>query len=47
MEKPSLQQALASGGLSSRKDVLRLLLTDPGFVLGTLGFAVVPLFLQV
>lgn len=47
MEKPSLQQALTSGGLSSRKDLLRLVFTDPAFVVGTLGFAVVPLLLQV
>ena len=47
MEKPSLQQALSSGGLSTRKDVLRLIFTDPAFVVGTFGFAIVPLILQV
>lgn len=47
MDQPSLQQALASGGASSRRDLARLLLTDPAFVLGTFGFAVVPLLLQV
>ena len=47
MEKPSLQQALASGGLSTRADILKLVFTDPAFVIGTFGFAIVPLFLQV
>lgn len=47
MDQPSLQQVLASGGASSRREVARLLLTDPAFVLGTFGFAVVPLLLQV
>eukprot|EP00892_Ulva_mutabilis_P012513 jgi/Ulvmu1/9634/UM054_0066.1 len=46
MDQPSLQQALTSAGLSSRSDIARLVLTDPAFLLGTFGFAVVPLLLQ-
>lgn len=47
VDQPSLQQALASGGASSRRELARLLLSDPAFVLGTFGFAIVPLLLQV
>jgi hypothetical protein len=43
---PSLQAALAAGGATTSRDALRMLLTDPTFVISTLGFAVVPLVLN-
>ena len=44
---PSPLQLLSAGGASlDSKTIAMLLLTDPGFLLGSLGFAVIPAFMQ-
>jgi hypothetical protein len=46
-DRPSLQQVLSAGTSVTGDEVLRLLITDPVFMFGTLGFTLVPLILQV
>ena len=46
MDAPSIQAILSGAGVT-RAEVLRLVLTDPSFIVATLAFTVLPLVLQV